>query len=68
GASQREQVGGMVREFQRGEILAKLFSHLVTTPSSPWRRLDIACSLQDWLEARRYFFPVPGFVPEGFMD
>ncbi|KAK5622048.1 hypothetical protein CRENBAI_011549 [Crenichthys baileyi] len=49
----------MVREFKRGEILAKLFSHLVTSPSSPWGRLEIAGSLQDWLEARRDFFPDP---------
>ncbi|XP_047247864.1 arp2/3 complex-activating protein rickA-like [Girardinichthys multiradiatus] len=25
--------------------------------SSPWRRLEIAGSLQDWLEARKHFFP-----------
>ncbi|KAK5599485.1 hypothetical protein CRENBAI_020545 [Crenichthys baileyi] len=49
----------MVREFKRGEIPVKLFSHLVTSPSSPWRRLEIAGSLQDWLEARRDFFPDP---------
>ncbi|MED6256906.1 hypothetical protein ATANTOWER_000821 [Ataeniobius toweri] len=35
------------------------FFHLVTSPSSPWRRLEIAGSLQDWLEARRDFFPDP---------
>ncbi|KAK5614137.1 hypothetical protein CRENBAI_008594 [Crenichthys baileyi] len=49
----------MVRELKRGEVLAKLFFHLVTSPSSPWRRLEIAGSLQDWLEARRDFFPDP---------
>ncbi|KAK5601520.1 hypothetical protein CRENBAI_024726 [Crenichthys baileyi] len=59
GTSQRDQAGGMVREFKSGEILAKLFSHLVTSPSSPWRRLEIAGSLQDWLEARGDFFPDP---------
>ncbi|KAK5608095.1 hypothetical protein CRENBAI_004503 [Crenichthys baileyi] len=50
GTSQRDQVGGMVREFKRGEVLAKLSFHLVTSPSSPWRRLEIAGSLQDWLD------------------
>ncbi|KAK5624076.1 hypothetical protein CRENBAI_017754 [Crenichthys baileyi] len=49
----------MVREFKRGEILVKLFSHLATSPSSPWRRLEIAGSLQDWLEARKDIFPDP---------
>ncbi|MED6283389.1 hypothetical protein CHARACLAT_008214 [Characodon lateralis] len=100
----------MVRKFKKGEVLAKLFLHLVTSPSSPWRRLEIAGSLQDWVEARRDFFhhaieaerqralgeivasmrrspapsstrlstevrhgfptpnPVPGPVPEGFME
>ncbi|KAK5608610.1 hypothetical protein CRENBAI_023085 [Crenichthys baileyi] len=48
----------MVREFKR-EILVKLFSHLATSPSSPWRRLEIAGSLQDWLEANKDFFPDP---------
>ncbi|MED6295310.1 hypothetical protein CHARACLAT_030415 [Characodon lateralis] len=59
GTSQRDQAGGMVREFKRGEILVKLFSHLVTSPSSPWRTLEIAGSLQDWLEVRKDFFPDP---------
>ncbi|KAK5606546.1 hypothetical protein CRENBAI_019066 [Crenichthys baileyi] len=59
GTSQRDQAGEMVREFKRAEVLAKLFSHLVTSPSSPWRRLEIAGSLQDWLEARWDFFPDP---------
>ncbi|KAK5616935.1 hypothetical protein CRENBAI_012342 [Crenichthys baileyi] len=59
GTSQRDQAEGMVREFKRGEILVKLFSHLATSPSSPWRRLEIAGSLQDWLEARRDFFNDP---------
>ncbi|MED6263123.1 hypothetical protein CHARACLAT_001247 [Characodon lateralis] len=49
----------MVREFKRGEILVKLFSHLVTSTSSPWRRLEIVGSLQDWLEVRKDFFPDP---------
>ncbi|MED6280045.1 hypothetical protein CHARACLAT_006751 [Characodon lateralis] len=59
GTSQRDQAGGLVREFKRGEILVKLFSHLVTSTSSPWRRLEIAGSLQDWLEVRKDFFPDP---------
>ncbi|KAK5609419.1 hypothetical protein CRENBAI_009575 [Crenichthys baileyi] len=59
GTSQRDQAGGMVREFKRGEIQAKSFFHLVTSLSSQWRRLEIAGSLQDWLEARRDFFPDP---------
>ncbi|KAK5604212.1 hypothetical protein CRENBAI_021148 [Crenichthys baileyi] len=46
----------MEREFKRGEVLEKLFSHLVTSPSSPWRRLEIAGSLQDLFEAWKYFF------------
>ncbi|KAK5608697.1 hypothetical protein CRENBAI_021661 [Crenichthys baileyi] len=49
----------MEREFKRGEILVKLFPHLATSPSSPWRWLEIAGSLQDWLEARKDFFPDP---------
>ncbi|KAK5623804.1 hypothetical protein CRENBAI_005004 [Crenichthys baileyi] len=57
GTSQRDQAAE--REFKRGEILVKLFSHLATSPSSPWRRLEIAGSLQDWLEARKDFFPDP---------
>ncbi|MEQ2316361.1 hypothetical protein AMECASPLE_031798 [Ameca splendens] len=48
--SQRDQVGGMEREFKRGEVLVKLFTHLATSASSPWRRLEIAGSLQEWLE------------------
>ncbi|KAK5610365.1 hypothetical protein CRENBAI_006041 [Crenichthys baileyi] len=57
GTSQQDQ-STMEREFKRGEILVKLFSHLVTSPSSPWRRLEIAGNLQDWLEAwKDYFFP-----------
>ncbi|MED6293126.1 hypothetical protein CHARACLAT_007673 [Characodon lateralis] len=44
GTSPRDQARGMVREFKRGEVLAKLFFHLVTCPSSPWRRLEIAGS------------------------
>ncbi|MED6276383.1 hypothetical protein CHARACLAT_002431 [Characodon lateralis] len=59
GNSQRYQAGGMVREFKRGEILVKLFTHLATSPSSSWRRVEIAGSLQDWLEARKDFFPDP---------
>ncbi|XP_047233879.1 uncharacterized protein LOC124875648 isoform X2 [Girardinichthys multiradiatus] len=57
GTSQLDQAGGMGREFKRGEVLIKLFTHLA--PSSPWRRLEIAGSLQDWLEARKDFFPDP---------
>ncbi|MEQ2280944.1 hypothetical protein AMECASPLE_025386 [Ameca splendens] len=49
----------MVREFKKGEVLAKLFFHLLTSPSSRWRRLEIAGSLQDWLEERRDFFSDP---------
>ncbi|MEQ2256395.1 hypothetical protein ILYODFUR_023750 [Ilyodon furcidens] len=49
----------MAREFKKGEILVKWFSHLATSPSSPWRRLEIAGSLQDWLEGRKDFFPGP---------
>ncbi|MEQ2243393.1 hypothetical protein ILYODFUR_006679 [Ilyodon furcidens] len=49
----------MEREFKRGEVLVKLFTHLATSPSSPWRRLEIAGTLQDWLKARRDFFPDP---------
>ncbi|MED6233149.1 hypothetical protein ATANTOWER_007520 [Ataeniobius toweri] len=56
GTSQRDQAGGMEREFKRGKVLVKVFSHLVTCPSSPWRRLEIADSLQDWLEAWKDFF------------
>ncbi|KAK5622251.1 hypothetical protein CRENBAI_007090 [Crenichthys baileyi] len=59
GTSQRDQAGGMEREFKRGEILVKIFSHLVTSHCSPWRRLEIAGSLQDWLEVRKDFFLEP---------
>ncbi|KAK5623953.1 hypothetical protein CRENBAI_023722 [Crenichthys baileyi] len=60
GTSQRDQAGGMERQFKRDEVIVKLFSHLVTSPSSPWKRLEIAGSLQDWLEVwRDFFFPDP---------
>ncbi|KAK5599586.1 hypothetical protein CRENBAI_018896, partial [Crenichthys baileyi] len=46
----------MEREFKRGEVLVELFTHLATSPSSPWRRLEIAGILQDWLKVRKAYF------------
>ncbi|KAK5617418.1 hypothetical protein CRENBAI_006366 [Crenichthys baileyi] len=57
GTSQQDQARRLEREFKRGEIIAKLFSDLVTSSSSPWRRLEAAYCLQDWFEEWGSLFP-----------
>ncbi|MEQ2231276.1 hypothetical protein ILYODFUR_037897 [Ilyodon furcidens] len=57
--SQWDQVEGMVKEFKRGEILAKLFSHLVSWERSPGEKINAGNSWQPSRLARgeEGFFP-----------
>ncbi|KAK5617535.1 hypothetical protein CRENBAI_004350 [Crenichthys baileyi] len=55
--SHLDQARKLQREFKKGEITAKLFSHLTTSPSSPWRRKLVANTLKNWLEEWGGLFP-----------
>ncbi|KAK5610318.1 hypothetical protein CRENBAI_007167 [Crenichthys baileyi] len=63
GTSQRDQAGGMVREFNRGEILA---ARLSTEAGGAFLAHGLAPDQSSLLLPTPN--PVPGPVPEGFMD